>query len=671
MEQILRCPNPDCRGIDLEYSEPDGATICMACHTIVEENAIVSSVEFNENSAGGASTVVGQFVGPEMTKAYSSAGRGRRRFYARDSRDTTLNNGRRAIQQVVSQLRLRQAFVDRACRLFRTAVERNFVQGRKTLCVVAVCLYMVCREDNSPHMLIDFSDAVQINVYVLGHAFLKFKQLTGLNLAVIDPSIYIHRFAARLELGSEQEQTTVSQLALRLVASMQRDWIQAGRRPSGICGAALYLSAIYHEKPRTYKDVGRIVRVSPDTIKKRVDEFEKTPISGMMSRDELANMALSEFDISPRMGGGEGGREGAPRLVGEADPPSFTRAVKMKAAEALRKAQALRDEGKDAKGRGESGKEEEEVTSVNGRESSTSSSSSAAATANSSRERGGSMAGARSRKRSRRGGEGEGEEEERGKEDVGPLIREESEGGTEEVGLYKELMDQLLDEEEEQANNRAVAADTERAAAQVGINGRINRGGAAGGGAVVTIAAPVVLGAAAVEEIEEKEDEEVAAVVVAEEEKEEEEEVDDTAQYIRSEEEVEKLSKVWHEVHRGYLEKQARKKAEEEAAKKRAEEDFNYRQPGQSNHQKKKAAAAVAAAAAAASVVGAGGSRAAGGMGGGGPARSPAEIAVSNHLAKKRISKKINYEAVKMLGNDDDMDALPPELEAILTQGRD
>jgi hypothetical protein len=68
METILRCPNPDCGSTDLEYSEPDGATICMSCHTIVEENAIVSSVEFNENAAGGASTVVGQFVGPEMTK---------------------------------------------------------------------------------------------------------------------------------------------------------------------------------------------------------------------------------------------------------------------------------------------------------------------------------------------------------------------------------------------------------------------------------------------------------------------------------------------------------------------------------------------------------------------------------------------------------------------------
>lgn len=59
--------------------------------------------------------------------------------------------------QVVSQLHLKPSFVDRAARLFRTAVERNFVQGRKTMCVVAVCLYMVCREESSPHMLLDFS----------------------------------------------------------------------------------------------------------------------------------------------------------------------------------------------------------------------------------------------------------------------------------------------------------------------------------------------------------------------------------------------------------------------------------------------------------------------------------------------------------------------------------
>jgi hypothetical protein len=40
----------------------------MVSAVVLEENAIVSSVEFLEGSGGGASTVIGQFVGAEMTK---------------------------------------------------------------------------------------------------------------------------------------------------------------------------------------------------------------------------------------------------------------------------------------------------------------------------------------------------------------------------------------------------------------------------------------------------------------------------------------------------------------------------------------------------------------------------------------------------------------------------
>ena len=40
--------------------------------------------------------------------------------------------------------------------------------------------------------------------------------------------------------------TAVRDTAMRLVASMKRDWIQTGRRPSGICAAALYIAAHIH-----------------------------------------------------------------------------------------------------------------------------------------------------------------------------------------------------------------------------------------------------------------------------------------------------------------------------------------------------------------------------------------------------------------------------------------
>ena len=58
----------------------------------------------------------------------------------------------------------------------------------------------------------------------------------------VDPCLYLHRFAAKLG-ESKEKREAITNTALRLVASMKRDWMQTGRRPSGICGAALFIAA--------------------------------------------------------------------------------------------------------------------------------------------------------------------------------------------------------------------------------------------------------------------------------------------------------------------------------------------------------------------------------------------------------------------------------------------
>ncbi len=88
-------------------------------------------------------------------------------------------------------MRLGPHFVDSAHRLYNVALERNFTQGRRRAHVVAACLYVSCRQEKSQHMLIDFSDALQINVYKLGTTFLKFRRLLGLKLEIIDPALYV------------------------------------------------------------------------------------------------------------------------------------------------------------------------------------------------------------------------------------------------------------------------------------------------------------------------------------------------------------------------------------------------------------------------------------------------------------------------------------------------
>jgi transcription factor IIIB 90 kDa subunit len=302
----LMCPN--CGGRDIEQQDASGASVCTKCGVVVEENAIVSSVEFVEG-AGGASSMVGQFVSATSSKAYSRSGGGgggsggaggggaggvrggAGRFgFSRDSRETTLANGRRKIQEVASRLRLGSMFVDAAHRLYSIAIERNFVQGRRTTHVIAACLYIACRQEKSQHMLIDFSDALQVNVYTLGTCFLKFRRLLGLKLAVIDPALYVYRFAAHLDL--DEKANAVALTALRLVARMKRDWIVSGRRPAGICAAALLIAARAHGFSRQHSDVTRILKVCGLTVTTRVREFEQTSSARLLSLEQFQKVDL-------------------------------------------------------------------------------------------------------------------------------------------------------------------------------------------------------------------------------------------------------------------------------------------------------------------------------------------------------------------------------------------
>lgn len=61
-----------------------------------------------------------------------------------------------------------------------------------------MCVYIVCRQDEKPFMLIDFSDHLSVNVYTLGAVFLALLERLHLQEHPVlsrpsDPSLYIHR----------------------------------------------------------------------------------------------------------------------------------------------------------------------------------------------------------------------------------------------------------------------------------------------------------------------------------------------------------------------------------------------------------------------------------------------------------------------------------------------
>ncbi|CAA7033622.1 unnamed protein product [Microthlaspi erraticum] len=255
----------------------DGALACNLCGRILENFNYSSEVTFVKNAAG-QSQASGNVVSSVQSGISSS--RERRIRIARYEL-TNLKNAM-GIDE-------REDLIDMAVKFFTMAVEQNFTKGRRTELVQASCLYLTFREMNIPYLLIDFSSYLRVSVYELGSVYLQLCEV--LYIAenknyerLVDPSIFIPRFSDSLLKGAPNR--ALVNTARDIIASMKRDWIQTGRKPSGICGAALYTAALSHGIKCSKTDIVKIVHICEATLTKRLDEFGNTE-SGSLNVEEL------------------------------------------------------------------------------------------------------------------------------------------------------------------------------------------------------------------------------------------------------------------------------------------------------------------------------------------------------------------------------------------------
>ncbi|EYC38561.1 hypothetical protein Y032_0710g1732 [Ancylostoma ceylanicum] len=283
---------PHCGSSDIDEDAGRGDATCMACGTVLEESIVVSENQFQERAGGSGHTLVGQFVSIERAQSQARAVG----LVSQESREVTFAKGRKLIEEIASQLRINQHCIDTAYNFFKMSVSRNLTRGRVRSHVVVACLYMTCRLENTAHLLLDFSDVTQVNVFDLGRTLSFLSRSLRINLPSTDPCLYIMRFACLLEFGEKQKE--VVNLATRLVQRMKRDWMSTGRRPTGLCGAALLLAARSFNFNRTISDVVKVVHISESVVRKRLEEFSQTP-SGALTIDEFSTVDLEHCEDPP------------------------------------------------------------------------------------------------------------------------------------------------------------------------------------------------------------------------------------------------------------------------------------------------------------------------------------------------------------------------------------
>ncbi|KAG7581188.1 Cyclin-like [Arabidopsis suecica] len=269
----------------------DGALACNLCGRILENFNFSTEVTFVKNAAGQS-----QASGNIVSSVQSGIPSSRERRY-RIARDEFMN-----LRDALGIGDERADVIDMAVRFFKSAVEQNFTKGRRTELVQASCLYLTCRELNVPFLLIDFSSYLRVSVYELGSVYLQLCEM--LYIAdnrnyekLVDPSIFIPRFSNSLLKGTKVK--GVVETARDIIASMKRDWIQTGRKPSGICGAALYTAALSHGIKCSKSDIVNIVHICEATLTKRLTEFGNTE-SGNLNVVELRERESQKISFTTK-----------------------------------------------------------------------------------------------------------------------------------------------------------------------------------------------------------------------------------------------------------------------------------------------------------------------------------------------------------------------------------
>jgi len=314
-----------------EYETHEGTKICINCGTVKDDNQIVAEVTFGETSTGAA-TVQGGFVSETARHARTLGAAASRRIGGGQyqSREETEQNGRSELRQLCPQLRIPQHVEEIAFNLWKLAAGQNFIQGRRTNEVAGVCLYAACRRDrNNTILLMDISEALQVNVFKLGDIYKDLNKSLYLEAhAHITPVVEVEpllmKYALKLEFGDDTRQ--IVEDAAKIIKRMKRDWMVTGRHPAGLCGACLILAARMNNHRRSVREVVFIVKVADLTVATRLAEFKNTRSS---------TMSVAEF------------RDKGLRVKHAHDPPSMNAAAeRQRKLEAKKKQRQGREEAR-------------------------------------------------------------------------------------------------------------------------------------------------------------------------------------------------------------------------------------------------------------------------------------------------------------------------------------
>lgn len=288
---------PRCGKIQIITDNSTGERFCGNCGFVLTERSEESSAEWrsfsreeyeNKSRTGiptslalhdmGLATVIGPTNKDAYGKPLSASMKNTiERLRTWNNRSQTHLHVEKNFRQAFSELnRLKDKLVlsddviEKTAYIYRKATEKGLGRGRSIQGLVAACLYAACRDREIPRTLSYVSSKINVQKKDVARCYRLILRELDLKMPVADPIKHISGIASRAGLSEKTRRKGISILKV----AMENE-ITAGKDPTGIAAAALYLSCIKNSEKKSQKNISDAAGITEVTIRNRYTELKK------------------------------------------------------------------------------------------------------------------------------------------------------------------------------------------------------------------------------------------------------------------------------------------------------------------------------------------------------------------------------------------------------------
>ncbi|MFC7130586.1 transcription initiation factor IIB [Haloferax chudinovii] len=193
----------------------------------------------------------------------------RGRFQSKAERNLALGLGE--VRRIAGALALSDSIRDQACRLFRSAQNKDLLRGRSVESIAAASIYGVCRCNGLLRTLQEVADLARVENQRVVNAYKTLNTEIGLPTRPVRPRDFIPRLASELAVPN-----SVRQEALDLAEVSESLGVTTGLKPSGFAGACLYRASLGEAFRLTQVEVAQVAEVSVPTIRAHSNTIQET-----------------------------------------------------------------------------------------------------------------------------------------------------------------------------------------------------------------------------------------------------------------------------------------------------------------------------------------------------------------------------------------------------------